>query len=115
MPPPKNKTELASFLGMCNYLSMYIAHFSDVSNTPRELNRKNVDFTWNATYDKAFRQAKIHIANAETLKYFEPQTTIVIECDTSGVGVGGVLLQNGHPVTFISQALTDTQKRYSNI
>ena len=115
MPAPKNKTELASFLGMCNYLSMYIPCLSDVTSTVRELNRKNVDFTWNATYDKVFRQAKLHVVNAVTLKYFEPQTPIVIECDASGVGVGGVLLQNGHPVTFISQALTDTQKRYSNI
>ena len=115
MPAPKNKTELASFLGMCNYLSMYIPHLSDVTSTLRELNRKNIDFTWNATYDKAFRQAKLHVVNAVALKYFKPQTPIVIECDASGVGVGGVLLQNGHPVTFISQALTDTQKRYSNI
>ena len=113
MPAPKNKTKLASFLGMCNYVSMYVPHLSDVTSTLRELNRKNVNFTWNATYDKTFRQ--IHVVNAVTLKYFEPQTPIVIECDTSGVGVGGVLLQNGHPVTFISQALTDTQKRYSNI
>ena len=115
MPGPKNKTELASFLGMCNYLSIYIPCLSDVTSTLRELNRKSVDFTWNTTYDKVFRQAKLHVANAATLKYFEPQTPIVIECDASGVGVGGVLLQNGHPVTFISQALTDTQKRYSNI
>ena len=116
MPAPKNQTESASFLGMCNYLSMYIPCLSDVTSTLRELNRKNVDFTWNATYDKAFRQAKLHIANAAILKYFEPQTPIVTECDASGVGgVGGVLLQNGHPVTFISQAITDTQKRYSNI
>ena len=115
MTSPKNKTELASFLGMCNYLSMYIPHLSDVTSTLRELNRKNVDFTWNATYEQMFRQAKLHVANAVTLKYFKPQTPIVIECDTSGVGVGGVLLQNGHPVTFISQTLTDTQKRYSNI
>ena len=50
-----------------------------------------------------------------TLKYFKPETPIVIEYDASGVGVGGVLLQNSHPITFISQALTDTQKRYSNI
>ena len=50
-----------------------------------------------------------------TLKYFDPQAPITIECDASGVGVGGVLLQNGQPVTFISQALTDTQKCYSNI
>ena len=86
---------------------------SDVTSTLRELNRKNVDFTWNTTYDKVFRQAKLHVVNAVTLKYFEPQTPIVIECDASGVG--GVLLQNGHPVTFISQALTDSQKRYSHI
>ena len=88
MPAPKNKTELASFLGMCNYLSMYVPHLSDVTSTLRELNRKNIDFTWNATYDKAFRQAKLHVVNAVTLKYFKPQTPIVIECDASGVGVG---------------------------
>ena len=59
---------------------------------------------------KALRQAKLHVANAATLKYFNPQTPITIECDASGVGIGGVLLQEGQPVTFISQALTDTQK-----
>ena len=58
---------------------------------------------------------KLHVANAVTLKYFDPQAPIVIECDASGVGVGGVLLQNGQPVTFISQALIDTQKHYSNM
>ena len=60
-------------------------------------------------------QVKLHVANTVTLKYIDPQVPIVIECDASGVGVGGVLLQNGQPVTFISQALTDTQKCYSNI
>ena len=49
MPVPKNKTELASFLGMCNYLSSYILRLSDVTSTLRELN-KNIYFTWNATY-----------------------------------------------------------------
>ena len=56
------------------------------------------------------KQAKLHVANAATFKYFQPDKPIVIECDASGVGVRGVLLQEGHPVTFISQALTDTQK-----
>ena len=115
MPAPKNKTELASFLGMCNYLSPYIPRLSNVTSTLRELNKKNMDFQWNATYDRAFRQAKLHVANVVTLKYFEPQAPIVIECDTSGVGIGGVLLQHRQPVTFISQALTETEKHYSNI
>ena len=115
MPPPQNKTDLASFLGMCNYLSPYIPRLSDVTSTLHELNKKNMDFVWNATYDRAFRQAKLHVANAVTLKYFNPQAPLVIEYDTSGVGIGVVLLQEGQPITFISQALTDTQKRYSNI
>ena len=55
------------------------------------------------------------MANAVTLKYSNPQAPIVIECDTSGVSVGGTLLQHGQPITFISQVLTDMQKRYSNI
>ena len=33
MPPPKNKTELASFLGMCNYLSIHVPRLSDVTST----------------------------------------------------------------------------------
>ena len=53
--------------------------------------------------------------NAVTLKYFNPQAPITIECDASGVDVGGILLQDRQPMTFISQALTDTQKCYSNI
>ena len=64
---------------------------------------------------ESFKEAKLHVANAATLKYFDPLKPIILECDASGVGIGGTLLQDGQPVTFISQALTDTQKHYSNI
>ena len=115
MPSPKTKVELASFLGMCNYLSFYIPWFSDVTVTSREHNRKNVKLTWNETYEKAFWQVKLHVANAATLQYFDPANPIVLECDASGNGVGGLLLQDSQPVIFVSQALIDNQKRYSNI
>ena len=49
MPAPKDKTQLASFLGMCNYLSSYIPRLSDVTSTLHELNKRNTEFTWNAT------------------------------------------------------------------
>ena len=103
MPAPKDKTQLTSFLGMCQYLSLYIPRLSDVTSTLQELNRKNTEFTWNATYDRAFRQAKLHVANVVTLKYFDPQAPIIIECDASGVAV---IKHHGQPFTFISQALT---------
>ena len=64
---------------------------------------------------KHFKEAKLHVANAVTLQYFNPMKPIVLECDASGNGVGGTLLQDGQPIVFVSQALTETQKRYSNI
>ena len=115
MSSPQNKTELASFLGMCNYLSSYTPHLSDVTATLRQLNKKKTKFTWNHTYERAFRKTKLHVANAVTLKYFNPAKSIILECNASGTGVGVMLIQDGHPVTFVSQALTETQKHYSNI
>ena len=100
---------------MCNYLSPYIPRLSDVTVTLRELNKKNIKFTWNSTYEKVFKEAKLHVANAVTLHYFDPMKSIVLECDASGNGVGGMLLQDGQPIVFVSQDLTETQKRYSNI
>ena len=99
---------------MVNYLAPCIPKLSDCTAVLR-LNKKNTDFTWNTTHEKAFRNAKLHVANAVTLKLFNPDKDIVIECDASGIGIGGTLLQDGHPVTFISQALPSTQQCYSNI
>ena len=64
---------------------------------------------------KHLKKLNSHVENALTLQYFDPVKPIVLECDASGNGVGGTLLQDGQPIVFVSQALTDTQKRYSNI
>ena len=115
LPVPTNKTEMSSFLGMCNYLTSFVPRLSDITEPLRQLIKKSVVFTWNESYDRAFRRAKLCVANALTLRYFDPDKTITIECDASGSGISRVLLQDEQPILFISQALTDTQKHYSNI
>ena len=55
------------------------------------------------------------IANAVTQRYFNPDKSITIEYDASGAGIGGALIQDSQPILLVSQALTDTQKCYSNI
>ena len=74
-----------------------------------------MNFQWNSAHDKAFRMAKLHVPHAATLRYFDPTKPIVIECDASGVCIGYVFLQDGQTVTFMSKALSETQKCYSNI
>ena len=90
LPVPTNKTEMSSFLGMCNYLAPFIPHLSDVTEPLRQLIKKATIFTWNESYDRAFRRAKLCVANAVTLRYFDPDKSITIECDASRAGIGGV-------------------------
>ena len=43
--------------------------------------------------------------------FFKP---FKVACDASGLGIGGVLNQEGHPITYFSEKLKDAQLRYSN-
>ena len=58
MIPPTNIKQLRSFLGMINYLSKFIPNLAAESRMLRDLERKDVDWTWNDEHQKAFEQLK---------------------------------------------------------
>ena len=116
MTTPTSKLELQSFLGLCNYLSIYIPSLSLVLQPLCELTEKDMDFQWNSQYDTLYQCAKDHILeNWQTLCYYDPDLPVSLETDASQSGLGAVLLQEGRLISFMSKALTDTQSRYSNI
>ena len=49
------------------------------------------------------------------LRYFDPSVESVIETDASQKGLVAVLLRQGQPVCYASKALTDAERKYSNI
>ena len=46
MQAPQNKMHLQSFVGLCNYLSCYVPHLTDVLSPLRALTVKSIEFKW---------------------------------------------------------------------
>nr|GEY53937.1 putative mitochondrial protein [Tanacetum cinerariifolium] len=70
-------------------------------------------FEWNPQAQIAFEELKRQLASTPVLAL--PCFTDVFEdeCDASGVGIGGVLSQSGHPITYFSEKLNDAKRRYT--
>ena len=74
---------------------------------------KNGTFTWTDVASKSFQDIKNKMTQAHVLhlpNFFKP---FEVACDASGLGVGGVLNQEGHPIAYFSEKL-NAQLRYSN-
>ena len=112
---PTNITELQEFLGLVTYLSPLIPGLATLTAPLQELLKKDTDVIWNHTYDAAFDWVKEAVISDTTLRYFDPSLPVTIQVNTSQVGLGAALLQNGKPIAFASKALTKTEYRYANI
>ena len=111
---PKNN-DTQRFLGMLTYLSQFIPQLADKAHTLRSLIKKDIPWTWDATYQDSFDTLKREISEDACLRYYDRNDDINLEVDASQKGLGCALIQKGKPVAFGSKTLTDCQSRYSNI
>ena len=137
-PTPTNVKELQSFLGAVNYLSKYIPHLSTLRSTLQCLIKKDTEYLWTPTHDRAFQDIKDAICTETLLSYFDKSKPVFIEVDASGQGLGAALLQGNieefelqnasqtegkflefrnrlKPIAFASKSLSEAETRYSNI
>lgn len=113
--PAKNRSEVLRILGLAKFFSKFIPNLSDITKNLRNLTRKDVEFVWTMSHDQELDQLKYLVTHSPTLKIFNPQSDITIQCDASSEGLGTVLLQNGHPISFASRTLSKAEKRYAQI
>ena len=100
---------------MVTYLSHIMPSLSSFTAPLNGLLKKDVEFTWNETYQDAFDSVKSLVCSDTTLCYFDVCRPVIIQIDASKKGLGAALLQDGCPVTFASKALTPTKQCYANI
>ena len=92
-PAPTNVEELRRFLGIVNYLSRYPPHFTDDLQPLQNLLKKDVQWTWALSQEKAFQTVKEKITNSPTLAFYKQDESLTLINDASKYGLGSVLIQ----------------------
>ena len=87
--------------------------FSTLAAPLNEVLKKNVGFKWGEKQEEAFNVLKQKLTNAPILALPNFQKSFEIECDASNVGIGAVLMQEGHPIAYFSEKLSGPTLNYS--
>jgi len=74
---------------------------------------KGIYFRWTPKAQMAFEEVRTKLTQASMLglPYFDK--VFEVECDASGVGIGGVLTQEGKPLAFFSEKLCNSRRKCS--
>ncbi|KAK1596217.1 hypothetical protein QYE76_018556 [Lolium multiflorum] len=111
-PTPTNVGQVRSFHGLAGFYRRFVKDFSTIACPLNELTKKNVPFVWGKAQQNAFDELKKRLTEAPLLALPDFSKTFEIECDASGLGIGGVLMQNGKPVAYYSEKLDGARLNY---
>jgi hypothetical protein len=112
-PVPKNVHEVRSFLDLANHFRKFISHYSEVAAPLTNLTEKSHVWAWTGKCQDAFKKLKHLLTEAPLLSTPDECKTYRVVTDASDIGLGGVLLQKGHPIAYESRKLNSDEQNYT--
>lgn len=122
MPKPREVSELRSFLGMVNFYARFVPRLSGILHPLHELLCKGSRWRWDDGHQRVFESVKQLLMSSRVLAHYDPACELVLTCDASAVGIGGVLSQRDariggeeRAVAYVSRKLTKAEQSYAQI
>lgn len=99
-------TEPRSFLGLANYYRRFISGYSAKVTPSIELLKNNKPWVWSEQCKKTFEDLKVVVTKEPILVLPDFYKTFEVHTDASDFAIGGILMQDRHPIVFESRKLT---------
>ena len=117
LKPPRNASEVRSFLGMINfYRDMWprrtelLKQFNALSGGP-----KHQKVEWTPALEAAFHEVKAIIAQDALMAFPNHNRPFEIYTDASDYQLGACIMQEGRPVAYYSKKLSGAQRNYTTM
>ncbi|KAF8088610.1 hypothetical protein N665_0535s0002 [Sinapis alba] len=78
-----------------------------------DLLKKGKTWEWSERCKEAFEELKAAVSQEPVLALPDFSLPFELHTDASDYAIGGVLMQNGHPIAFESRKLNETERRYT--
>lgn len=92
-------------MGLTGYYRRYIKHYGMLSRPLSDMLKKGVPYVWTSATEAAFQQLKQALTDAPVLALPNFSKPFILETDASEVGFGAVLMQENHPIDYLSKAV----------
>jgi hypothetical protein len=95
--------QIRSFLGLVGYYNRFISNFSKIAKPMTKLLEKEAKFKWSPQCEDVFLTLKKLLTTAPVLAQLDIEKPFDVYYDASDMGIGGVLMQEGHAISYASR------------
>ena len=103
-PLPQTVKQLWGFLGITSYYCRFIRGYTSIAAPLTDLLCKEA-FHWSPAASDAFKTLKNAMLVTILLHLPDFELEFVLETYAFNIGIGAVLMQQGHPISYFSQKL----------